>query len=212
MMSQSISCSRTTKILISYCFLLHFWAVGTSGKTVFLTLFHFLSWAIFKNHWFSFGFPMFFAHTWSSFSWSLKSFFGLLISYCFLRHFWAVGTFGVIFSSRTTKNIDFILFFTAFLNRGHLWTNCLPGDFFTFSRERFLNIIGFPLGFPMFFAHTWFSFSWSLKSFFSHARRKSWFHIVFYSIFEPRAPVGKRFFYDIFTFSRERFLIIIGFP
>ena len=73
MISQVIFWSRTTKILISYCFLQHFWGPGTCGKTVFFWLFHFLSCAIFKNHWFSLGFPMFFVHTWSSFAWSLKN-------------------------------------------------------------------------------------------------------------------------------------------
>ena len=73
MISQVVFWPRTTKILISYCFLQHFCAVGTSGKTVFFTLFGFLSWAICKKHWFSLGFPMFFAHTWSSCSWSLKN-------------------------------------------------------------------------------------------------------------------------------------------
>ena len=121
MICQVMFWSRTTKILISHCFLQQFWAVGTFGKTVFFRLFQFLSWAICKNHWFSLGFPMFFANTWSSFSWSLKSFFG-------------------------------------------------------------------------------------------HAQRKYWFHIVFYSIFEPWAHLEKLSFVDFFTFSRERFLKIIGFP
>ena len=63
--------SPTTKFLISYCSLQHFYALGTSKITVFFDFFT-CSRSEFLNHELSFDFPIIIVHTWSSFSWRLK--------------------------------------------------------------------------------------------------------------------------------------------
>ena len=63
--------SPTTKFLISYCSLQHFYALGTSKITVFFDFFT-CSRSEFLHHELSFDFPIIIVHTWSSFSWRLK--------------------------------------------------------------------------------------------------------------------------------------------
>ena len=63
--------SPTTKFLISYCSLQHFYALGTSKITVFFDFFT-CSRSEFLNHELSFDFPIIIVHTWSSFSRRLK--------------------------------------------------------------------------------------------------------------------------------------------
>ena len=141
MISQVIFWSGTTKILISYCFLQHFWVPGTCGKTVFFRLFHFDSWAIFKNHLFSLGFPMFFRE---------YMIFIFMISQ-------------VIFWSRTTESWFHIVFYSIFEPWAPLEkTGCFR--LFHFLSWAIFKNHWFSLGFPMFFAHTWSSFSWFLKN------------------------------------------------
>ena len=142
-----------------------------------LRLFHFLSWAISRNNWFSLGFPMYFVHTWSSFSWSLKSFLGHA-----RRKYWFHIVFYSIFEPWASLEKKWFLTLFHFLS----WA--------IFKNH------WFSLGFPMFFANTWSAFSWSLKSIFGPAQRKYWFHIVFYSIFEPWAALEKGVCFILFHF------------
>ena len=257
MISQVFFWRRTTKILISYCFGQHVWAVGASEKTDSFLLVYFLSWAIFKNHWFSLGFLVFVVHTWSSFSWSLKSFFGHARRKSWF-HIVFYSIFGAVGTSEETVFFRLFHFLSWAISKNHWFSLGFPMYFvhtwssFSWSLKSFLgharrkywfHIVFysifepwaspektgfltlfhflswaifknhcFSLGFPMFFANTWSAFSWSLKSIFGQAQRKYWFHIVFYSIFEPWAPPEKVSFLDFFTFSRERFLKNISFP
>ena len=83
----------------------------------------------------------------------------ILISYCFLQHFGAVGTSrkGVFFRHFSVFVVDFMSRWACGL---HSMREC----------------------------------------FFKHSKRKSWFRIVFYNIFEPWAPLEKVTFLDVFQF------------
>ena len=126
---------------------------------------------------------MLFAHTWSSFSWSLNSFF------C---HAQRKSWFHIVFYS----------IFEPWAPLDKLFARRL----FHFLSWAIFKNHWFSFGFPMFFAHTWSSFSWSLKSNFLVTHDENLDFL--YSIFEPRAPVEKLSFFDFFTFSRKQYLKI----
>ena len=86
------------------------------------------------------------------------------------------------------ESIDFIHLLTAFLSHGTSGKSVFC-RLFHFLSWAILKQNWFSLGAPMFCHQTWSSFSWSHKSFVGHAHWKSWFHIVFYSIFKPWAPL-----------------------
>ena len=161
---------------------------GTSGKSVFCRLFHFLSWAILKQNWFSLGAPMFCHQTWSSFSWSHKSFVG--------HAHW--------------KSWFHIVFYSIFKPWAPLEKLVCFISFFTFSRERSFKSISFPWVFPCFLLIPDFHFH-DLSSIFSSRTTKILISYCFLQHFGTVCTSEKLMFFYFFTFSRERLLNIISF-
>ena len=110
-----------------------------------------------------------------------------------------------------TENLGFIMFFTAFLSRGHLWKKLVCFiSFFTFSRERSFKSISSPLVFPCFLLIPDFHFH-DLSSIFSSRTTKILISYCFLQHFGTVCTSEKLMFFYFFTFSRERLLNIISF-